>query len=159
MRRWTVDKKWPFFGIGNKLQIRCDLLISVSLIVWAMKLISHHFRPQNRILHPKIPPGTSSEVCTRDFYWVEKNFGKFQKKLTCQVEFSTFQKCFKMNTAMFQSCSSDVSEVEWCSTSPSGGDQVDGLPPAPVWLSTVILVKSDVFVVDEIDSQYFFREV
>ena len=33
-----------------------------------MEVISRHVGPQNRILHPKIPPGTRSEVCTREIY-------------------------------------------------------------------------------------------
>ena len=33
-----------------------------------LEVVSHHFGPQHRILQPQIPPGTSSEVCTPEFY-------------------------------------------------------------------------------------------
>ena len=33
-----------------------------------LEVISRHFAPNHRILHPKMTPGTSSEVCRNDFY-------------------------------------------------------------------------------------------
>ncbi len=33
-----------------------------------LEVVSRHYRPQHRILHPKVPPGTSSVVRTSEFY-------------------------------------------------------------------------------------------
>ena len=58
--------------------------------------------------------------------------------------------------------------VYWCSTSPPGGDQVDGLPPAPVGMPgrtwpfgcrAHVWLKSNAFVVDKFCCPYFSSRV
>ena len=48
----------------------------VFLVFSPLELISQHFGPQIRIQHPKIPQGTTSEVCTGEFYVEKEDFSK-----------------------------------------------------------------------------------